>query len=70
MKMPIGGYHPGSTVGIACTSGEHLLAATESIEFAAHVIKLLCNPQYAEGLACEARKLVEGKYSWDSRAIT
>ena len=28
MQMPIVGYHPGSTVGIDCVYGEHLLAAT------------------------------------------
>jgi glycosyltransferase involved in cell wall biosynthesis len=68
MQMPIVGYHPGSTVGIDCTYGVHLLAATTPHEFAAHVLDLLKNPRKAEDMAKTARRLVCEKYSWDSRA--
>jgi len=68
MQMPIVGYHPGSTVGIDCVYGEHLLAATTPQEFAAHVLDLLRNPKKAAELGKAARKLVCEKYSWESRA--
>jgi glycosyltransferase involved in cell wall biosynthesis len=68
MQMPIVGYHPGSTVGIDCVYGEHLLAATTPQEFAAHVLDLMRNPAKAEAMAKAARKLVCEKYSWESRA--
>lgn len=68
MQMPIVGYHPGSTVGIECVYGEHLLAATTPQEFAGHVLHLLKNPRKAEEMAKAARKLVCEKYSWESRA--
>jgi len=68
MQMPIVGYHPGSTVGIECVYGEHLLAATTPQEFAAHVLDLMKNPARAETMAKAARKLVCEKYSWESRA--
>ena len=68
MGMPIVAYHPGSTVGIECAHGEHLLAAETPLQFAAHVLDLLSNPRKAQKLAAAARKLVEEKYSWDSRA--
>jgi len=69
MQMPIVAYHPGSTVGIDCVDGEHLLAATTPQEFAAHVLDLLRNPNKAEEIAKSARKLVCEKYSWESRAL-
>ncbi len=68
MQMPIVGYRPGSTVGIDCVHGEHLMAATTPQEFAAHVLELLRNPTKAEQLGKAARRLVCGKYSWESRA--
>lgn len=68
MRMPIVAYHPGSTVGIDCVYGKHLLAAETSQQFAAHVLDLLRNPSKADQLAQAARELVEGKYSWDSSA--
>ena len=67
MRMPIVAYHPGSTVGIACVHGEHLLAAETPQEFAAYVLQLLQHPDQAEKLAANARRLVQEKYSWDSR---
>ncbi len=68
MRMPIVAYHPGSTVGIDCVYGKHLLAAENSQEFAAHAVRLLRDPRLANQLAYEGRRLVEEKYSWDSRA--
>ena len=68
MQMPIVAYHPGSTVGIDCMYGEHLLAATTPQEFAAHVLYLRKNPAKADEMAKAARKLVCEKYSWESRA--
>ncbi len=70
MAMPIVAYHPGSTVGIDCVYGKHLLAAENPSEFAAHVVDLLCHPEKAERIALAGRKLVEKKYSWESRAKT
>jgi glycosyltransferase involved in cell wall biosynthesis len=68
MRMPIVGYHPGSTVGIDCVYGRHLLAAETPAQFAAHVIDLLQNPARAEMIGRAGRRLVEEKYSWESRA--
>lgn len=70
MAMPIVAYHPGSTVGIDCVYGKHLLAAETPNEFAAHVVDLLRYPEKAEQIAQAGRKLVEEKYSWESRAKT
>ncbi len=70
MAMPIVAYHPGSTVGIDCVYGKHLLAAENPNEFAAHVVDLLRHPERAERIALAGRKLVEEKYSWESRATT
>ena len=67
MRMPIVAYHPGSTVGIECVHGEHLLAAETPQEFAACVLQLLQHPDQAAKLAENARRLVEEKYSWASR---
>ncbi len=68
MRMPIVAYHPGSTVGIDCAHGQHLLAAENPKEFADHVLNLLRHPELAERLAQAARQLVCEKYSWESRA--
>jgi len=68
MQMPIVGYHPGSTVGIDCVYGEHLLAATTPQEFASHVLDLMRNPGKAAALGKAARQLACEKYSWESRA--
>ncbi len=68
MQMPIVAYHPGSTVGIDCIYGKHLLAAENPQEFAAHVLDLLRYPDRADQIALAGRHLVEEKYSWESRA--
>jgi glycosyltransferase involved in cell wall biosynthesis len=67
MGMPIVCY-PGSTVGIAAVPGEHLLVAQDPREFAASVLDLLRNPDRANRMAQASRRLVEQKYSWESRA--
>jgi len=67
MGLPIVCY-PGSTVGIECIPGRHLLVAQDPQEFAAHVLGLLRSPSRAAELAREGRRLVEEKYSWESRA--
>lgn len=67
MGMPIVCY-PGSTVGIEAIPGEHLLVAKNPQEFAASILDLLRKPERAEKIALAARKLVEEKYSWESRA--
>ena len=68
MRMPIVGYHPGSTVGIDCVYGTHLLATETPQEFAAHVVDLLRHPARAGQIAQAARQLVENKYSWETCA--
>ncbi len=68
MRMPIVAYHPGSTVGIACENGKHLLAPETPEAFARDVLRLLRDPARAERLAGAARQLVEQQYSWESRA--
>jgi glycosyltransferase involved in cell wall biosynthesis len=70
MQMPIVAYHPGSTVGIACENGRHLLAPETPGDFARDALVLLRDPERAAQLGRAARELVEQKYSWDSRAAT
>ena len=64
MRLPIVCY-PGSTVGIDCAPGKHLLVAQNPQEFAAYVVDLLKHPERAEEIAEAGRRLVEEKYSWD-----
>lgn len=67
MRMPIVCY-PGSTVGLDCVPGKHLLVAQTPEAFARSVVELLRQPERAERLASEAQALVEERYSWESRA--
>ncbi len=67
MRMPIVCY-PGSTVGLECTHGKDVLVAADPQQFAAHVVTLLRDPARAYLLAHAGRKLVEEKYSWESKA--
>lgn len=69
MQMPIVCY-PGSTIGINCVPGVHLLVAQGPQDFAARVVELLRVPARARELAQMGRRLVEEKYSWESRAVT
>ena len=68
MRLPIVCY-PGSTVGIDCVPGKHLLLAHNPQEFADHVLDLIKNPDRADEIALAGRRLVEEKYSWESRAL-
>jgi polysaccharide biosynthesis protein PslH len=68
MRMPIVAYHPGSTVGIDSIDGRHLLAAETPEQFVGYVLDLLRHPEKADSIAQAGRKLVEEKYSWESRA--
>jgi glycosyltransferase involved in cell wall biosynthesis len=70
MRMPIVAYHPGSTVGIACENGRHLMAPETPEDFARDALLLLRDAPRAERLARAARELVERSYSWESRAAT
>jgi polysaccharide biosynthesis protein PslH len=68
MRLPIVCY-PGSTVGLEARDGEHFLVAQTPQEFAAQVVGLLKDPQRARRLAEAGRRLVEDRYSWESRAV-
>ncbi|HXR96769.1 MAG TPA: glycosyltransferase family 4 protein [Terriglobales bacterium] len=70
MRMPVVAYHPGSTSGIECVLGKHLLGASEPEDFARQVVTLLAEPARAENLAAAARNLILERYSWESRART
>jgi len=66
MQMPIVVY-PAAVTGIDCIDGKHLLIARNRAEFAAHTIKLMQTPAYADQLARAGRALVEQHYSWEAR---
>jgi glycosyltransferase involved in cell wall biosynthesis len=55
---------PIAAASIGVTSGEQLLVAESDAEIAAHAIKLLCDPAYANRLATEARTFVMREFSW------
>jgi len=67
MGLPIVCYRA-SMAGIEAVPGNHLLVVEDHQQFAASVVHLLCNPQRAEQIAGLARRLVEEKYGWGSRA--
>ena len=67
MELPIVGY-PGSTAGITCVPGKHMLVAETPAQFAASVLNLLERPQYAREIAEAGRRLMQDKYSWESMA--
>jgi glycosyltransferase involved in cell wall biosynthesis len=50
--------------GIGATSGEQLLVADSDDGIAEHVVRLLCDPQYAARLAQQARSFVMCEFSW------
>jgi glycosyltransferase involved in cell wall biosynthesis len=66
-QLPIVCYE-GSTVGIDCVSGKHLLVAQDRKDFAARVLELLREPQRAEQIARAGREFVVEKYSWEASA--
>jgi glycosyltransferase involved in cell wall biosynthesis len=54
--------------GIDAESGRHLLIADSPEEFAHAVLRLLQQPEQAQSLIKNARRLVEEKYAWKSIA--
>ena len=68
LRLPMVAYEPGSTSGIDCENGKHLLTAHNREEFASKVIDLLCHSEKAQQTAFSARELVCSKYSWETRA--
>lgn len=67
MRMPIVSY-PAAIAGLGCAHGTHVMVARTVDEFVRHTIDLLKHPQLAEELAAKARRLVEERFSWQSRA--
>jgi glycosyltransferase involved in cell wall biosynthesis len=67
MGLPIVSY-PEATSGIECADGTHLLLARTVREFADRTVELLQAPERALALGREARRLMEERYSWESRA--
>ena len=68
MQLPIVGY-PGAIVGLeGSVAGVHYLVAKNPREFAAHVVGLLKDSGRADEMARAGRRLVEERYSWESRA--
>lgn len=68
LGLPVVAYEPGSTSGIECENGKHLLTARCREEFASGVIDLLTHAEKARQIALAAREFVSSKYSWESRA--
>jgi glycosyltransferase involved in cell wall biosynthesis len=54
--------------GLAVTNGVHLLLADSPEAFADSTLQLLKSPEEQARLGIEGRKLVEGRYSWDTAA--
>jgi glycosyltransferase involved in cell wall biosynthesis len=50
--------------GLDIVNGEHALIADTPGDFAAGIVRLMKEPTLREKLACNARRLVEEKYSW------
>ena len=50
--------------GLPFNNGEHLLIGRNPDEFAAHVVRLIQNPDLGRRIAARARDLVRGNYSW------
>ncbi len=67
MEMPIVSY-PESTVGLEVEHGTHLMKAHSADEAATYIIELLRDRNRAKALGKAARRLVEERYSWQSRA--
>jgi|LSQX01.1.fsa_nt_gb glycosyltransferase involved in cell wall biosynthesis len=51
--------------GLAVESGKHLMIADTEAEFARAIIEILNNPQLADDLGANGRRLVCEKYSWE-----
>jgi len=57
-----------SVEGLALQEGEDLLLADEPVEFAAKVLQLIRNPDYARQLGTTGQLTVKAKYSWERSA--
>ena len=51
--------------GISAENSTHILIADEAEQFANSVVEILQNPEAANSLRSNARKLAEGKYDWN-----
>lgn len=54
--------------GLEVKNGTHLLVADEPADFAAAIVKLICDEDLRNALAVAARGLVELRHGWDDRA--
>jgi hypothetical protein len=61
MALPVVTY-PQATAGIDCLPGTHVLFAAK------RAVDLLRDPDRGRALGVEARRLMEGHSSWESRA--
>jgi len=65
MGLPIVSTSIGAE-GLALESGEHLLIADTAADFAQAVVRILRDPELADRLGRNGRRLVCDKYSWES----
>jgi glycosyltransferase involved in cell wall biosynthesis len=68
-QLPIVCYE-GSTAGINCTPGKHLMVARDPADFAAKVLDLLRDPAHAAQIARAGREFVVENYSWEASVAT
>ena len=54
--------------GLDVVDGEHLLIGNTPERFAENTVRLLRDPQFAQSICVNARRLVEARYSWDKIA--
>jgi glycosyltransferase involved in cell wall biosynthesis len=67
MALPVVTY-PQATAGIDCLPGTHVLFAATPAELVERAVDLLRDPDRGRALGVEARRLMEGHSSWESRA--
>jgi len=67
LQLPIVCYE-GSTFGIRCTPGKHLLVARDPEDFAAKVLALLRDPERAQQMGKAGCGFVSANYSWEATA--
>ena len=60
--------HPSAASGLDCLPGRDLLLGDEPQTFAKQVLRVLQNPDLATDLGSAARRLMEARYGWASRA--
>ena len=64
MKKPVISTSIGAR-GLDVTSGDNIVIADHPMEFAINVVELLNDERLRRKIACNGRKLVEIKYSWE-----